>query len=51
MSSPANPEWRLRNLHRRLRDLLMSHRLSADPERTGVVELLDFGKKAASPAS
>ena len=46
MSSPANPEWRLRNLHRRLRDLLMSHRLSADPERTGVVELLDFGKKA-----
>ncbi len=46
MSSPANPEWRLRNLHRRLRDLLMSHRLSADPEKTGVVELLDFGKKA-----
>lgn len=46
MSSPANPEWRLRNLHRRLRDLLMSHRLSADPERTGIVELLDFGKKA-----
>jgi len=24
----------------------MSHRLSADPEKTGVVELLDFGKKA-----
>jgi len=24
----------------------MSHRLAADPERTGVVELLDFGKKA-----
>lgn len=46
MSSPANPEWRLRNLHRRLRDLLMSHRLSADPERTGVVELSDFGKNA-----
>jgi hypothetical protein len=46
MSSPTNPEWRLRNLHRRLRDLLMSHRLSADPERTGVVELRDFGKAA-----
>ncbi len=46
MSSPANPEWRLRNLHRRLRDLLMSHRLSADPEKTGVVELSDFGKNA-----
>jgi len=50
MSSPANPEWRLRNLHRRLRDLLMSHRLSADPEKTGVVELLDFGKKASELA-
>jgi hypothetical protein len=24
----------------------MSHRLSADPEKTGIVELLDFGKKA-----
>jgi hypothetical protein len=46
MSSPGNPEWRLRNLHRRLRDLLMGHRLSADPERTGVVELSDFGKAA-----
>ncbi|MFI5402772.1 MAG: hypothetical protein ACHQ1G_07545 [Planctomycetota bacterium] len=46
MSSSANPEWRLRNLHRRLRDLLMSHRLSADPERTGIVELSDFGKNA-----
>jgi hypothetical protein len=46
MSSPANPEWRLRNLHRRLRDVLMGHRLSADPERTGVVELSDFGKAA-----
>ncbi|MCK6459380.1 MAG: hypothetical protein L6Q95_05740 [Planctomycetes bacterium] len=46
MSSPANPEWRLRNLHRRVRDLLMGHRLSADPEKTGVVALSDFGKAA-----
>ncbi len=46
MSSPANPEWRLRNLHRRVRDLLLGHRLSADPERTGIVSLSDFGKAA-----
>jgi len=46
MSSSANPEWRLRNLHRRLRDLVMGHRLSADPEKTGIVELGDFGKNA-----
>jgi hypothetical protein len=46
MSSPANPEWRLRNLHRKVRDLLMGHRLSADPEKTGVVSLADFGKAA-----
>ena len=45
MSSPVNPEYRLLNLKRRLADLLMSHRLSADPERTGIVELGDFGKK------
>ncbi|HEX5137809.1 MAG TPA: hypothetical protein VFY93_12605 [Planctomycetota bacterium] len=44
--SSSNPEWRLRNLHRRVRDLLMGHRLSADPERTGIVELSDFGKAA-----
>jgi hypothetical protein len=50
MSSPANPEWRLRNLQRRLRDLLMSHRLAADPEKTGVVELRDFGKAASELA-
>ena len=41
----VNPEYRLRNLLRRLRDLVMSRRLSADPEKTGVVELADFGKR------
>jgi len=45
MSSQVNPEYRLRNLQRRLRDTLMGHRLSADPEATGVVELADFGRK------
>ncbi|MHC4408885.1 MAG: hypothetical protein ACYS0F_07770 [Planctomycetota bacterium] len=45
MSSQINPEYRLRNLQRRLRDMLMGHRLAADPENTGVVELGDFGKK------
>jgi len=45
MSSSIEPEYRLRNLARRLRDLLMSRRLSADPERTGIVELADFGRR------
>ena len=40
-----NPEYRLRNLKRRLTDLLMSRRLAANPEATGIVELGDFGKK------
>ena len=40
-----NPEYRLRNLKRRLTDLLMSRRLAANSEATGVVELGDFGKK------
>jgi len=43
MSSPRiDPSFRLRNLKRQLRDLLMGRRLSADPE-SGVVELSDFG--------
>ncbi|MHC4955248.1 MAG: hypothetical protein ACYTGZ_15450 [Planctomycetota bacterium] len=45
MSSSIEPEYRLRNLKRRLGDLLMSRRLSANPEATGIVELADFGKK------
>ncbi len=45
MSSLINPEYRLIRLKRALRDLLMGHRLSADPERTGVVSLADFGKQ------
>jgi len=45
MSSSVNPEYRLLNLKRRLTDLLMSRRLSARSEETGVVELGDFGKK------
>ena len=45
MSSSINPEYRLRNLKRRLTDLLMSRRLAANSEATGVVELGDFGKK------
>ena len=47
MSSLINPEYRLRNLKRAMRDLLMGRRLSADPERTGVVSLADFGKQWA----
>jgi hypothetical protein len=38
-----NPADRLINLNRKLNDLLMSRRLAADSERTGVVELADFG--------
>lgn len=49
--NPAvNPEYRLLNLKRSLRDLLMSRRLSADPEATGIVELGDFGKKCTKLA-
>jgi len=44
-ASSVNPEYRLRNLRRELRDLLMGRRLSADPESTGVTELADFGKR------
>jgi len=43
-TSGVNPEYRLRNLRRELRDLLMGRRLAADPE-SGVVELADFGKR------
>ena len=45
MSSSANPEYRLRNLRRELKGMLMGRRLAVDPERTGVVELVDFGKR------
>jgi len=44
-ASSVNPEYRLRNLRRELRDLLMGRRLAADPENTGVTELADFGKR------
>ena len=44
-ASSVNPEYRLRNLRREMRDLLMGRRLSADPESTGVTELADFGKR------
>ena len=50
MSSSIEPEYRLRNFKRSLTDLLMSRRLSADPEATGVVELGDFGKKCRTLA-
>lgn len=45
MSLPLDPEHRLRNLQRKLRDLVLGHRSSADPERTGIVDLSDFGKR------
>ncbi len=45
MAPPVNAEYRLLNIKRKLRDLLMGQRLSADPERTGVVSLGDFGLK------
>jgi hypothetical protein len=44
-SKTVDPEHRLRNLRRRLNDLLLGHRLSAEAERTGVVELADFGRR------
>jgi hypothetical protein len=45
MSSSIQPEYRLRNLARRLNDLLLGRRLSADSEESGVVDLSDYGKK------
>lgn len=45
MSSSIQPEYRLRNLARRLNDLLLGRRLSADAEESGVVDLSDYGKK------
>jgi len=45
MPSPINPEFRLRNLQRRLNDLLLGRRLSADSETSGVVDLTDYGKR------
>ena len=50
MAEPLNPEHRLRNLQRKLRDLVLGHRSSADPERTGVVDLSDFGKRCEAVA-
>lgn len=47
--SSVNPEYRLRNLRRELRDLLMGRRLAADPE-SGVTELADFGKRCTALA-
>ncbi len=47
-----SPElYRLINARRRLKDLLMSRRLAVDPERTGVVELADFGKRCDALAA
>ncbi|MHC5049089.1 MAG: hypothetical protein ACYTGK_00585 [Planctomycetota bacterium] len=48
-ASSVNPEYRLRNLRRELRDLLMGRRLAADPE-SGIVELADFGKRCETLA-
>jgi len=45
MSSSNNPEYRLRNFKRELTNLLMGRRLAVDSERTGVVDLVDFGKR------
>jgi len=41
----TNPDYRLRNLKRQMRDLLMGRRLAADTEATGVVDMRDFGKR------
>ncbi|MHC4550650.1 MAG: hypothetical protein ACYTEZ_17960 [Planctomycetota bacterium] len=45
VAEPIHPEYRLRNVRRELKNLLLGRRLAADPERTGVVELADFGKR------
>lgn len=45
MPSAIVPLDRLRALRRKLDDLLMGRRLSADPERTGVVDLSDFASR------
>ena len=42
MSSRIEPEYRLRSLQRKLGDLLMGRRLSADSESTGIVDLSDL---------
>jgi len=44
------PEYRLRALERKLDDLRRGRRLAADPERTGVVDLADFGRRCESVA-
>jgi len=50
MSSKVEPEYRLRNLQRQVRDLLLGRRLAADPERTGVVDLSDFAARCEAVA-
>ncbi len=50
MSSPIVPEYRLRNFARALRELLLGRRLSADADKTGVVDLADFGKRCRKTA-
>jgi len=45
MPSAIVPLDRLRALKRKLDDLLMGRRLSADPERTGIVDLSDFAAR------
>ena len=44
------PEYRLRALERKLDDLRRGRRLSADPERTGVVDMADFGRRCEGVA-
>ena len=44
------PTDRLTNVRRKLNDLLLSRRLAGDPERTGVVDLRDFGKRSEALA-
>ncbi|MEE8105762.1 MAG: hypothetical protein V3T86_09535 [Planctomycetota bacterium] len=48
--SSVNPEYRLRNFARALRGLLMGRRLSADSEKTGVVDLSNYAKKCERAA-
>lgn len=51
MSSKVDPLHRLVSLRRKLVDALMGRRLMADPERTGVVDMGDFGKRLAALAT
>ncbi len=51
MSSRVDPLHRLVSVRRKLVDALMGRRLMADPERTGVVDMGDFGKRLAALAT